>query len=63
MGISKAQIKSLTREELSKLFVINKLNIILQTINTTDKGKFVVDLFINQDQVAYLENLGYKVVY
>lgn len=62
MGISKAQIKSLTKKELSKLFANNNLNIILQTINTTGKGKFVVDLFINQDQVGYLENLGYEVV-
>ena len=61
MGIEKAQIKSLTKKELSRLFVRDGLNIILQTINVTGEDRFVIDFFVNKHQLKHLQNMGYEV--
>ncbi|OLS25096.1 MAG: hypothetical protein HeimC2_19680 [Candidatus Heimdallarchaeota archaeon LC_2] len=61
MGIAKAKIKALTKSELSRLFIDRQLNIILKTINTTEKGTFVVDFFIDRDKLKTLNNLGYEI--
>ncbi|MHA2099738.1 MAG: hypothetical protein ACW99A_13765 [Candidatus Kariarchaeaceae archaeon] len=61
MGILKAQIKSVTKEELSKLIVDENVEIILQAIERTEDGKFSADVFFNGDQVEDLKKKGFDI--
>jgi hypothetical protein len=59
MGILKAQIKSVTQEELSKLLVDANIEIILQAIERTEDGKFSAEVFFNGDKVEDLRKKGF----